>query len=458
MRLANSRTRYVSSRGSHSAFRRLIGYLFVLLLLAAVGGGAYVILDDMEGPQIVMSPDTGRIAPAQPIQVVVSDASSNIRSVKVSIHKNDQSLIIVDRTFTSASPRQELTFSLKDTGLRDGPFQLEIEAHDMAFMGLGSGNTTIRNWDMRLDTQPPRVKICTPSPALRRGSMTVIAYTISEDVEKTGVQLGERFFPAFRQANGMYYCFFPWPLDVPKTDFAPEVFSRDLAGNEARSRVILSAVDHKYRNDTMTISDSFLDKKMPAFDALVPGSANNLERYVRMNNEIRLANEQTLIEVGKNTASTMLWQGAFKRLPRSASMASFGDHRTYMHNGVKIDEQTHMGQDLASTARAPIPAANDGRVVFAGDLGIFGNLVVIDHGLGLQSLYSHMSEISVAVGDTLKKGDIIGKTGVTGLAGGDHLHFGILLHGIQIQPLDWFDAKWIRNMVTNRLAQANKAE
>ncbi len=430
----------------------------MLLLLAVVGGGAYVLLDDMEGPEIVMTPDTGRVAPTQPIQIVVSDAGSDIRSVKISIRKNDQSLVIVDRTFVTAAPRQELVFSLKDTGLRDGPFQLEIEARDMAFMGLGSGNATIRKWDMRLDTQPPRIRVLTPAPALRRGSMTVIAYTVSEDVEKTGVQLGERFFPAFRQSNGMYYCFFPWPLDVPREDFLPQVFSRDLAGNEAYSRVILNAVDHKYKNDTLTINDKFLDSKMPAFADVVPDAANNLERYVRVNNEVRLANEQKLLEIGKDTSPVMLWDGSFKRLPRAASKASFGDHRTYMYNGVKIDEQTHMGQDLASTARAPIPAANNGRVVFADDLGIFGKLVIIDHGLGLQSLYSHMSEISVRVGDTVKTGDIIGKTGVTGLAGGDHLHFGIVLHGIQIQPLDWFDAKWPRNMITNRLAQAAKAD
>ena len=455
MRLANNRSRYSSSSGG-SFLRRLVGYAFVLLLLTVVGGGAYLLLDDMEGPQIVMTPDTGRIAPAQPIRLAIVDASSNVRSVKVSIRKNDQSLIVLDRTFSSAAPRQEIEFSLKDTGLRDGTFQLEVEARDTAFMGFGSGNATTRKWDMRLDTQPPRVKIRTPSPALRRGSMTVIAYTISEDVEKTGVQLGNRFFPAFRQPSGMYYCLFPWPLDVPKSEFAPEVFSRDLAGNEARSRVILNAVDYKYKSDTLTISDSFLDSKMPAFTALIPDAASNLERYVRVNNEVRLANEQTLLEIGKDTASTMLWEGAFKRLPGSASRAGFGDHRTYMHNGVKFDEQTHMGQDLASTFHAPVPAANNGRVVFADDLGIFGKLVIIDHGLGLQSLYSHLSEISVAVGDTLKKGDLLGKTGVTGLAGGDHLHFGILLHGIQIQPLDWFDARWLRNMLTNRLAQANK--
>ena len=169
---------------------------------------------------------------------------------------------------------------------------------------------------------------------------------------------------------------------------------------------------------------------------------------------MRIANERKLLEIGKQTAPTMLWSVAFKRLPRSASKASFGDQRTYMHNGVKIDEQTHMGQDLASVAHAPVPAANDGKVVFAEPLGIFGNLVIIDHGLGLQSLYSHMSEIHTSVGATVKKDDVIGLTGTTGLAGGDHLHFGILMHGIQVQPLDWFDAKWIKNTITDRLEAA----
>lgn len=175
---------------------------------------------------------------------------------------------------------------------------------------------------------------------------------------------------------------------------------------------------------------------------------------MKINNEVRISNEKTLLEIGKNTSPTMLWSGAFKRLPGSASKASFGDQRTYMHNGTKIDEQTHMGQDLASVAHAPIPAANDGKVVFAEPLGIFGNLVVIDHGLGLQSLYSHMSEIQTNVGATVKKGDIIGLTGTTGLAGGDHLHFGILMHGIQVQPLDWLDPKWIKNTITDRLDAA----
>jgi murein DD-endopeptidase MepM/ murein hydrolase activator NlpD len=125
-----------------------------------------------------------------------------------------------------------------------------------------------------------------------------------------------------------------------------------------------------------------------------------------------------------------------------------------MHNGKEIDHQTHLGIDLASTRHAPIPAAANGRVVVAAhDFGIYGNAIIIDHGLGLQSLYSHLSQIDVAVGDTVKRGQIIGKTGATGMAGGDHLHFGVLCSGIPVNPYEWWDGTWIKNNITSKLDQ-----
>lgn len=232
-------------------------------------------------------------------------------------------------------------------------------------MSFGKGNGTTRKWNMQLDTQPPKVRIKTtvPAPAPRQRD--------SHSLQRFGrrqhdrVQLGEQFFPAFLQPNGLYYCFFPFPLDTPKGKFTPELLTRDLAGNESRNRVLVNAGERNFRKDTLNISDNFLNSKEDVFKELVPDDISNLERYVRINNEVRISNEKTLLEIGKNTSPTMLWSGAFKRLPGSASKASFGDQRTYMHNGTKIDEQTHMGQDLASVAHAPIPAANDGKVVFA---------------------------------------------------------------------------------------------
>ncbi len=434
--------------------RNTLSYGFVTLILAALAFGIYLFLDDLDGPEIAMTPDTGRISPTQDVSLKLADAKSGVRSVVVTIHRNNQSLVILDKVFSEAAPSQSVSFNLKNAGLRDGAFELEITARDDSLMSFGKGNGTTRKWNMQLDTQPPKVRIKSSVPAIRRGSVTAIAYSVSEEASMSGVQLGESFFPAFLQQNGLYYCFFPFPINTPKGKFTPELITRDLAGNESRTKVLVNAGERNFRKDTLNISDKFLDSKEDVFKELAPNEETNLARYIKINNDVRIANEKTLLEVGKNTAPTILWSGGFKRLPGSASRASFGDHRTYMHNNVKIDEQTHMGQDLASVAHAPIPAANDGKVVFAEPLGIYGNLVIIDHGLGLQSLYSHMSEIHTSVGASVKKGDIIGRTGTTGLAGGDHLHFGILMHGIEVQPIDWLDPKWIKNTITDRLEAA----
>jgi murein DD-endopeptidase MepM/ murein hydrolase activator NlpD len=89
--------------------------------------------------------------------------------------------------------------------------------------------------------------------------------------------------------------------------------------------------------------------------------------------------------------------------------------------------------------------------VYAAPLGIYGNCVVIDHGYGLQSLYGHLSEIGVKEGDAVQRGQVIGKSGQTGLAGGDHIHFSMLLEGVQIDPKEWWDAHWIADHVAKRV-------
>lgn len=429
----------------------IIGYLIIILTVLVLGGGAWLLFNDLEGPQIIMRPDTGRISPNQEIQISLTDAKHKIRSILVTIRKRERSLVILDKKFENASTNQKISFNLKNSELRDGQFQLEIKARDTAMAGFGSGNATTKVWDMQFDTQPPRISIKTTVPSLRRGSVTAIAYLASEELDATGIQLGETFFPAFKQESGLYYCFFAFPLKCPKNQFKPEIVARDLAGNIARTRVLVNVIERNYRSDQLNISDRFLDTKMPDFVDLVPDASTNLERYIKMNSEVRLSNENTLLEIGRHTATTMRWSGAFQRLPRSAVKANFGDDRTYLYNGQKIDHQTHMGLDLASLAHADVPAANDGTIVFAEPLGIYGNLVVIDHGLGLQTLYSHLSEILVSVGNEIKKGDILGRTGMTGLAGGDHLHFGVMLAGIEVQPIDWLDKNWIKNTITDRL-------
>jgi murein DD-endopeptidase MepM/ murein hydrolase activator NlpD len=105
-----------------------------------------------------------------------------------------------------------------------------------------------------------------------------------------------------------------------------------------------------------------------------------------------------------------------------------------------------------------VPAANAGVVAFAGPLTIYGNTVIVDHGLGLQTLYAHLSSIDVKAGDKVDKGQPLGRTGATGLAIGDHLHFEVLIAGVSVTPLEWWDPAWIRERVNRPLKQAGLPE
>ena len=99
----------------------------------------------------------------------------------------------------------------------------------------------------------------------------------------------------------------------------------------------------------------------------------------------------------------------------------------------------------------PVPAANDGVVVLAKYLGIYGNTVIVDHGYGLMTLYGHLSSIGVKEGDTVARSQPLGKSGATGLAGGDHLHYSVLVDGTFVIPKEWWDAHWIQDRIARKL-------
>ena len=213
----------------------------------------------------------------------------------------------------------------------------------------------------------------------------------------------------------------------------------------------------RYRRSKVTVSDDFIRHKIVPLLAGAGGSGGSLrDQFLQVNHHLRRKNEETIRKTCRSSAARKLWDGRFIQLRNSAVQANFADQRSYYYRNQKIDEARHLGYDLAVTRRYPVGAANGGVVVFAGPLGIYGNTVIIDHGFGLCSLYSHLSSVAAASGDTVKKGAILGRTGETGLAIGDHLHYGVYVHGVAVLPLEWWDAKWIRDNVTGKLRVPKK--
>lgn len=431
-----------------SMFSTVLG----VLVLVVLGVGGYTFFKDLEGPIIEVSPSTGRVSPVSVLKINMQDVSG-IRSVTVGVKKNNVLNVIFNKHFDQYLPERTVEVSFKDANLREGAFDLEIRATDGSLAGFGQGNTRTLQLPMRLDTQPPRISVKTLPPNVRRGGAAVVRYTIDKEVTSSGVLVAGYLVPGYLQKDGSYVCFFPYPYTMTAKDYknSVEITATDLAGNVTKSRLTVMAFERVFKSDSLELTDNFLLSVEGKLRHLAPNAANPLECYLYINNQVRAANVEDLRNISKDSASAMLWSGVFTRMPRSAPRAGFADHRFYSYQGKQVGESYHLGFDLASIRNAEVPAANSGRVIFSGELGIYGNIVVVDHGLGLMSLYSHLNDSAVRAGDVVQKGQLLGHTGTTGLAFGDHLHFGMMVGGVEVTPLEWLDAKWIRDNITDRL-------
>lgn len=342
----------------------------------------------------------------------------------------------------------EVTVRPADLGLADGPVELVAEARDYSWRG----NASTVSVPLNIDTRPPRVTVLTGLTYVRRGGSELAGYRVDESVTLDGVQVGETFFRGYPNPNvpGGRLAFFALPASLDPVP-RPAVVAEDAAGNGSRVELDVRVIERSFPTDEIHLSREFMRRKVAE---LAGGDSGGdlAAAYLKVNRDLRERNAEQIREICAHSGSERLWAGSFLQLPNSRVGSSFGERRTYRFEEQVIDREVHLGYDLASTSHAVVPAANDGVVVFAGPLGIYGNTLILDHGLGVFSLYGHLSEIGAEKGGPVARGDPIGHTGQTGLAGGDHLHFSMLVDGQFVDPLEWFDARWIREHLESDLA------
>ncbi len=426
---------------------RAILFLFLVIIGLAAG---YMFLYDHESPLIGLQPHEGPVSAAKSPVLTVEDTGTGLKSLSISVSQQGKITRLPDTDFKSGVSRYTVTIPLGKLALKDGPIIIDVKAADRATLA----NKKEQSFSLEYDTHPPVISMLTTAHNINQGGVGLAIFSVSEKVKRVGIQVADHFFPAFRQEGNIYACMFAFPYNLKPADFLPRVVAEDLAGNEGTGGFYYHTRLRAVRSDRINISQAFLDKKSPEFQHYFPDIHDPLQLFLNVNNKLRAENIAKLKELSAKTAATPLWHGDFLRLPNAAPMAGFDDQRDYIFNGKKIDHQVHLGLDLASVAASPVPAANSGKVVYASELGIYGNCVIIDHGLGLQSLYSHLSHIDVAVGEQVEKGKIIGRTGSTGMAGGDHLHFGMVLDGIEVDPREWLDQHWIKDNFTSKWQMA----
>ncbi len=406
-------------------------------------------------PQIQMMQDIRSIGQRTVLEVTFSDSGSGLKNSTITLTQDNQPRTLSTLQYGGKKTnRHAVSIPVDPVALKlhDGPAVLTITAEDQAVWNNSASVTRTVN----VDVVPPQIFLLTPVNHINPGGTCMVLFKASKTVPVAGVRVDDRLFPSYPVTINNKPCqlaYFSLPAQAALEKTQIKIYVQDQGGNETVQSVPYLLIKKKFRNDKMPISDSFLQQKMPEFVARQPALAGKplIDVFIYVNNTLREENFRAIQTICQKSAPRQLWEGTFLRMKDAAPMAQFGDHRTYIYAGKNIGESTHFGVDLASTAKAPIEAANSGVVVYADYLGIYGNMVMIDHGYGLFSHYAHLSNISVKSGQAVKKGEALGKSGLTGLAGGDHLHFSILVGGQFVNPTEWWDPHWIQDNVTKKM-------
>lgn len=434
----------------------LSSVFFVIFLVC------FVLFFEGESPQITFSLPSDNIGKQQNLAIEVADKRSGLRKIEVLARQGEKQKELLSKEYPrngywgkigQAEDKLEVLFSAPDLGFKDGDVDITIIARDYSQRGFFAGNKTVLEKKYKLDTLPPKITLIHNEQYVSPGGCGIALYKVSETGGAHGVVINGHLnpgHPVSSDKEDTFIAYFAVPYDAKRLEQSV-IQASDAAGNKATVPISPVFQPVRFKSDKINISESFLASKIPEFEQYYPGmKGDTLEKYIYVNQNIRVENNAKISEVCSKSDDKQMWTGAFFRMLGS-SKAGYADHRTYMYNGKEIDQQTHLGMDIASLEHSEVKAANAGKVVFADYLGIYGNMVILDHGQGVFSLYSHLSQINATVGAMVDKLGVIGLTGTTGMAGGDHLHFSMLVNGVFVTPIEWWDPHWIKVTIDDPL-------
>ena len=461
--------------------RWLLGLIVVLLIAL---GCAYVIAGRGAPPRIAIDKPDRFVGQAGALDVTADAPDGRFTALTITLEQNRKSypLFTLNGAPGSAAPSASVTQVDRNRTrisrplgkqsvpeLQSGPARVVVTATRPTFLNLRQLTSTATK-DFQVRLEPPRVAVLSTHHYVNHGGSEMVLYKATPPDVASGVRVGDLEYPGFAASGAgasgadpsIRVAFFALLYDQPLN--APIVaFARDEAGNQVKATFVDNVFEKPFKKSRIEIDDKFMNKTVPDIVEHSPelkmapppqDSPDMVAAFLRVNGELRKINADQIAAMAAKTSPTKMWEGPFVQLGNSQVEASFADRRTYIYKGKEIDQQTHLGFDLAVTAHVPVAAANAGTVLNASWLGIYGNCVILDHGMGVQSLYAHLMSFDVKVGDSVTRGQTVGRSGMTGLAGGDHLHFTMLVNGQMVNPVEWWDPHWIADRVERKLKEA----
>ena len=459
--------------------RVLVGV--TLLGAVALGAGLYI-AENASGPEIEIIQPSRLVGRSAVFEALVTAPGGNLTSLDAIIEQDGRrlSLYSLDTPLEGevrqdGPDRMRVTRRFDQTShpeLTGGTAQVVVSAVRPVLFGLREASTTT-GLEVEVRVDPPRIQVVSDFHYVNHGGSEMVVYRVTPPDAESGVQVGDRFYRGYPASGAgvdgddtLRVAFFAL-LHDQDLGTPIELYAADAAGNETSTPFDHRVFPKSFRRSRIPLSDGFLRRVVPPIVERAPELADEevdtstsaeelADLYLFINRTLRERNRETVAAFAGGTSAHLQWDGPFVQLSNSQVESGFADYRTYVYDGNDIDQQVHLGFDLASTANAPVSAANNGTVIHADYLGIYGNCVILDHGMGLQSLYAHLSAIEVAPGEKVARAQLIGLSGRTGLAGGDHLHFAMLLQGHPVTPVEWWDPYWIEDRVERKLHESTQ--
>lgn len=444
--------------------------VLAIAVLVVLAGAVYLAVGRLEGSAPVVEAPERVVVGAQgtTVEIAMRDDGTGLRAVSVRLMDQSGTRSLLEESWpgdllSGAAPggaarRVTLTLDPAAMGTPDGSATLAISVRDWAWRDGLDGNRNELSIPVEIDTRPPRVRAESGLTYVQRGGSGAAVYRAGDDAVRHGIRVGDAFFPGHPHPAdpAARVALFAIPVDAAEKPRV-EIVGIDEAGNEAAVAFPARVMERRFPQEEIEISSEFVEQiAAPLARATGLPTGDAAETFRAVNETLRARNEATVREQVVESDPVPRFGAALVQLPGSKVMSRFGESRIYRLRGAEISRARHLGFDLASVTLAPITAAGAGRVVFADDLGIYGRCVIVDHGLGLASLYGHLSQLAVEPGDEVTKGQRLGRSGMTGLAAGDHLHFAILVGGHYADPMEWWDPKWVRSHVSVRLERSSR--
>ncbi len=391
---------------------------------------------------------------------------TGIKYYKIIFKHKDNEKVLLSEVLSEA--KKDISLEIKppklDMFFKSKEISIVVEAVDNSKWNFFDGNRVVETFKVKIDTKKPIANVITNSLAIRHGGSAVAVVEVrDENLKDAYISFNDeqRFelTPFYR--DGYFVSLLAWPVDIKKFNRV-SLIVEDKANNISKTKIPLFIRKLKVKNDNIKISEKFIKNVsvsvLEQSAQTVPSEIKEI--FIKENRELREKNVEALKEITlKHMSKEQIHDfkvKPFRRLKGSRTAAGFAERRHYIFNEEKIDEAWHLGLDWASVRNAPIRAYNEGKVIFSEYLGIYGNTIILDHTMGLTTLYAHASVSKVNVGDFVKAREIIANTGSSGAVLGDHLHFGVLVQGVEVNPLEWMDKNWIKTRITDILSESKK--